>query len=133
MSSTRCSVFLLAKINKVIPWKKPRVYRGYAYDSETELYYLKSRYYDPKLRRFLSSDSYAQTYESAVGADMFAYCLNNPCNYIDSNGNMAGRTETYVCADYSKVFKLFDSIEDAARSFGKQYYQKAMYERKAQK
>lgn len=30
----------------------PFRYRGYVYDSETGLYYLKSRYYDPVTGRF---------------------------------------------------------------------------------
>ena len=32
----------------------PFRYRGYVYDSETGLYYLKSRYYDPVTGRFLN-------------------------------------------------------------------------------
>lgn len=32
-------------------------YRGYVYDTETELYYLQSRYYDPQLGRFRPADS----------------------------------------------------------------------------
>ena len=31
-------------------------YRGYYYDNETGMYYLKNRYYDPELRRFISAD-----------------------------------------------------------------------------
>ena len=35
----------------------PFRYRGYYYDTETELYYLQTRYYDPELGRFISQDS----------------------------------------------------------------------------
>jgi len=31
-------------------------YRGYFYDTETKLYYLQSRYYDPQVQRFISPD-----------------------------------------------------------------------------
>ena len=64
----------------------PLRYRGYYYDGETELYYLQSRYYDPELGRFISSDNYATTYNSAIGANMFAYCLNNPVLHSDDEG-----------------------------------------------
>ncbi|MBS6475931.1 MAG: RHS repeat-associated core domain-containing protein, partial [Clostridiales bacterium] len=34
----------------------PFRYRGYYYDTETELYYLQSRYYDAEVGRFLNAD-----------------------------------------------------------------------------
>ncbi len=36
--------------------KNPFRYRGYVYDEETGLYYLNSRYYDPRVGRFICSD-----------------------------------------------------------------------------
>ena len=34
----------------------PFRYRGYYYDAETGLYFLKTRYYDPELGRFITID-----------------------------------------------------------------------------
>ena len=34
----------------------PLRYRGYIYDTETGLYYLRSRYYDPEVGRFLNAE-----------------------------------------------------------------------------
>ena len=34
--------------------RNPIRYRGYYYDTETGLYYLNSRYYDPEIGRFIS-------------------------------------------------------------------------------
>ena len=34
----------------------PFRYRGYYYDTETELYFLKTRYYDPEIGRFMTID-----------------------------------------------------------------------------
>lgn len=34
----------------------PFRYRGYVYDEETGLYYLRSRYYNPEWKRFLNAD-----------------------------------------------------------------------------
>ena len=70
--------------------RNPLRYRGYYYDSETGLYYLKSRYYDPAIGRFICADQYATTYNSAIGANMFAYGLNNPVSFADTEGESAG-------------------------------------------
>ena len=64
----------------------PLRYRGYYYDSETGFYYLQSRYYDPEICRFINADSYASTGQGVAGCNMFAYCLNNPINRIDTCG-----------------------------------------------
>ena len=67
----------------------PIRYRGYYYDSDTELYYLLSRYYDPEICRFVNADSYASTGQGISGTNMFAYCGNNPVAFIDSTGNIS--------------------------------------------
>ena len=67
----------------------PIRYRGYYYDTETGLYYLKSRYYDPQTGRFISMDdiSYLDP-ETINGINLYAYCLNNPISYADPYGNL---------------------------------------------
>ena len=67
----------------------PFRYRGYVYDSETGLYYLKSRYYDPVTGRFLNADMYCDTQSNIFGTNMFAYCNNNWVNQIDHEGTDA--------------------------------------------
>ena len=64
-------------------------YRGYVYDRETALYYLQSRYYYPELGRFINADAFASTGQGIIGNNMFAYCNNNPVNYVDITGNVA--------------------------------------------
>ena len=66
----------------------PLRYRGYYYDSETGLYYLQSRYYDPAVKRFANTDGYVSTGQGVLGNNMFAYCVNNSVNYKDPNGEM---------------------------------------------
>ena len=65
----------------------PFRYRSYYYDSESGLYYLMSRYYDPVTHRFVNADGYLQAGEDILDANMFAYCGNNPVCRIDSKGN----------------------------------------------
>ena len=67
----------------------PFRYRGYYYDTETGLYYLNSRYYDPEVGRFINADNI-----NLLGANgdfaslnLFAYCGNNPITRADENGH----------------------------------------------
>ncbi len=68
----------------------PFRYRGYFYDEETGCYYLQSRYYNAEWHRFLSPDhpSYIDT-EQANCLDLYAYCANDPVNYVDPSGHLA--------------------------------------------
>ena len=67
----------------------PFRYRGYVYDEETGFYYLQSRYYNPEVGRFISADDteYLGADGSALSYNLFAYCLNNPVNRTDADGN----------------------------------------------
>lgn len=60
---------------------------SYYYDTETQLYYLQSRYYDPELGRFINADAFASTGQGLLGNNMFAYCRSNPVNNADNSGN----------------------------------------------
>ena len=64
----------------------PLRYRGYVYDSDTGLYYLQSRYYNPEMGRFINADGLISTGQGLVGNNMFAYCNNNPVLLVDSEG-----------------------------------------------
>ena len=65
----------------------PLRYRGYYYDRETRLYYLQSRYYDFANCRFINADGLFT--DGFIGANLFAYCANNPVNTTDPTGNFA--------------------------------------------
>ncbi|MGN1452076.1 MAG: RHS repeat-associated core domain-containing protein [Eubacteriales bacterium] len=66
----------------------PIRYRGYVYDTETGLYYVSSRYYDPELGRWINADNViAGVGGDLKGYNLFAYCFNNPVNMDDQAGN----------------------------------------------
>lgn len=67
--------------------KNPYRYKGYRYDSETGLYYLKARYYNPELGRFISVDAVVGKTGEILSHNLFSYCANNPVNAIDEDGN----------------------------------------------
>ena len=66
----------------------PFRYHGYYLDTETGLYYLMSRYYDPVVHRFINADGYFQAGGSILDANMSAYCGNNPVSPSDPTGEM---------------------------------------------
>ena len=67
----------------------PFRYRSYYYDTGIGLYFLKTRYYDPEIGRFITIDdiSYLDS-ESINGLNLYAYCLNNPIMYVDYLGTI---------------------------------------------
>ena len=74
-----CTAFSVASYN-------PFLYRGYYYDTELQMYYLQSRYYDPMVGRFINADGYIYNGQGILGCNMFAYCNNNPVMFSDPTG-----------------------------------------------
>jgi len=53
---------------------------GHATDDETGLTYMRARYYDNVIGRFVSQDTAGQ------GANWYTYCANDPVNCLDEDG-----------------------------------------------
>ena len=70
-----CTGELAETLGKVQPFR----YRGYVFDEETGLYYLRSRYYNPWWGRFVNADC-------IYSANCFAYCGNTPVIFFDEDG-----------------------------------------------
>ena len=68
---------------------QPFRYRGYVYDEETGLYYLRSRYYVSAWCRMANAD--CQLTSGMMGKNAFAYCKNMPICCMDPNGQ-----KTYI-------------------------------------
>ena len=66
---------------------QPFRYRGYVFDEETGLYYLRSRYYNPGWGRFVNADAEIAVEAKLWDAKLFLYCANNPVRYTDDGGN----------------------------------------------
>jgi RHS repeat-associated protein len=74
--------------------ENPYRYAGYRYDSNTGLYYLQGRYFDSKLGRYLSRDSFEGFDKSPVSLNKYIYVENNPTNKVDPSGHWHGLLDT---------------------------------------
>ena len=76
--------------NEVKPEKKdenPYRYCGEYYDKETEEVYLRARYYEPGVGRFITRDTYTGESDEPLSLHLYTYCENDGVNYVDCDGN----------------------------------------------
>lgn len=90
----------------------PFRYRNYVYDSETSLYYLISRYYNPSLGRFINADAVLLT-DDLLGNNQYAYCCNNPVTYDDPTGHGLDIVFDFI----SLGFSIKDVIDDPSNPY----------------
>ena len=101
----------------------PLRYRGYFYDTETGLYYLQSRYYDPEVGRFINPDAYASTGRGILGTNMFVYCNNNSIMLSDGSGTLSAwaLTLTDSGGGYSLSELHFKYVKHNLKGFAKDF------------
>ena len=64
----------------------PFRYRGYVWDDEIQMYWLRNRYYWPKVQRFVNLDIILGNIGTVLAHSGWLYCLNKPTLYVDSDG-----------------------------------------------
>ena len=94
-----CTGELAETLGKVQPFR----YRGYVFDEETGLYYLRSRYYNAERCRFVNSDSLICELIAIGAHNTYSYCGNNPILRSDVSGSawwhwVVGVAVVAVCA-----------------------------------
>ena len=99
---------LAATIGTLNPFR----YRGYVYDEETGLYYLRSRYYNPVWKRFVNSDQHLGIVRGINTHNTYSYCFNSPCTMSDQSGQFAltaglAATQSVVPEIGAFLIKLF--------------------------
>lgn len=65
----------------------PFRYCGEYYDKETEEVYLRARYYQPTVGRFLTRDTYTGESGDPLSLHLYTYCGNDGMNKCDVDGN----------------------------------------------
>jgi RHS repeat-associated protein len=85
-------------------------YAGYCFDSESGLYYLSARHYDPVTRQFLSKDPSRNDGEQSA----YQYCLGNPVAMVDPTGllfeEIAARIRQAAAARAAKQYEMMRSL-----------------------
>ncbi len=81
----------------------PIVYAGLYWDSEIELYFANSRYYDPIVGRFTTKDSYRGELNSPISQNRYIYCHQDPIRYSDPSGFSPTETDCTANSSIRKV------------------------------
>ena len=80
--------------------RNPFRYRGYVYDEESGLYYLKSRFYNSYRQIFLNADAVFGEVGGLLSHGLYAYCYASPVMYSDPDGLFGnGSVHHWVCED----------------------------------
>ncbi|WP_409978434.1 RHS repeat-associated core domain-containing protein [Brevibacillus sedimenti] len=65
----------------------PFKYSGEIFDEKKGYYYLRARYYDPKIGRFISEDTYKGQVDNPLSLNRYTYVHNNPLRFVDPSGH----------------------------------------------
>ncbi len=95
-------------------------YTGEWWDAESELLYLRARYYDPGVGRFLSWDPWPGDVERSQTLNGWSYTGGNPTNLSDPSGYKpppphpvgGGRTKLIQCFALATMTELYPSAID---------------------
>ncbi|USG64630.1 RHS repeat-associated core domain-containing protein [Brevibacillus ruminantium] len=101
-------------VSKTEGMSNPFAYSGEMFDSETGFYYLRARYYDPAVGRFISEDTYKGQVGNPLSLNRYTYVSNNPLRFIDPSGHVAAEAagvggmsrEEYVHYWVIKIFEI---------------------------
>ena len=66
---------------------QPFRYSGEFWDSSTNLQYLRARWYDPSVGRFINEDTYEGDISNPLSLNLYTYVRNNPLTHIDPSGH----------------------------------------------
>ena len=99
----------------------PYRFKGYYYDEETGMYYLKSRYYQPEICRFISADStevITGTPAELMNKNLYLYCDNDPIMKVDEEGQIAGWLVSAALGAAVNVAASFIIAQAMGQDFG---------------
>ena len=114
-----CSGTMASTLGKINPFR----YRGYVYDEETGLYYLRSRYYASTSCRFINADTYLGQLSKLFSHTLFSYCRNAPVSKADLSGYESsnvddtnyGAAQEYVYCDDPNINCLAYVLGESVR------------------
>jgi RHS repeat-associated protein len=81
----------------------PFRYSGELWGSKTELQYLRARWYDPSIGRFITQDTYEGDISNPLSLNLYAYAQNNPERFIDPSGHMVQEPTVHHGEGFGKM------------------------------
>ena len=78
-------------------------YTGEALDPGTGLYYMRARYYDSSVGRFLSRDTFSANDMMPISTNGYAYAWSNPIRYVDPSGHDSWEAFWNWCSGFSQT------------------------------
>jgi RHS repeat-associated protein len=91
----------------------PFGYTGEQEDPSTGLVFLRARYYDPYLNRFISPDTIIPDFENPQSLNRYSYVVNNPVRFVDPSGHQGCQGQDCALHPYLESF-----VKDNASTFG---------------
>ena len=85
-------------------------YCGEYYDKETEEIYLRARYYQPAVGRFLTRDTYTGEAGEPESLHLYTYCENDGVNMVDPSGHRRYATEQELAGMSLKLQEYYNAI-----------------------
>lgn len=83
------------------------------YDKETEEVYLRARYYQPVVGRFLTRDTYTGEEDEPLSLHLYTYCENDGVNQVDPSGYIPTPMEAaMMCQHIYEPKKFKDKIDN---------------------
>ncbi|MDQ0062454.1 RHS repeat domain-containing protein [Paenibacillus harenae] len=107
-----------ADITTELVKENPYRYAGYYWDRKTQYYYLQARYYDPRLARFISEDTYEGEIDTPLSLNQYVYVTNNPLNYIDPSGHQQIDIGVVYTQEDKNSIAYYQAIFGLAKSLG---------------
>ncbi len=65
----------------------PFLYSGEYWDESVKLQYLRARWYDPSMGRFINEDTYEGQLDNPLSLNLYTYVENNPLKFVDPSGH----------------------------------------------
>lgn len=87
----------------------PTRFAGQVLDEGDDLYYMRARYYDPQVGRFLSFDPIGPSVGNPHDQNGYAYARNNPLRYVDPLGLSSEASATPDVTSGARVYKSSSS------------------------
>jgi len=93
-------------------------FAGYQYDEETDLYYLNARYYDSKIARFITEDSYRGSASDPLSLNLYTYCHNEPIMYTDPTGHWE-ESDKFILTDTQVGKSAYRTITESTKEWNR--------------